>query len=351
MKTMKTYSGWSIIIAVFIIMTSCDAHYNRMTNEQRAATIFIDSLLNQGDSLISVEIGDFFSCRDEFYYALVRDPSYNRMMQEESQIDSEIRNEYRKMREYEYNSNRHSWNIEHLTDKRNQLKEDMSEYEKYYTPPVVNDVAYVRYRTQKSPRWNYICLVYNYSHNSVIREIHNEQTGLFEIIVEDNNKGLMVHGFHDTIIAPIYDDVSIISKQGVTCFIASNNSKKAVYNDTLGLIIPLEYDSIIVDSHVKSFYFASKDDKWGVFDYCGKQIVPIEYDGILYSYSTFDENWNYTGYDDILFFVKKGGISKGIWKGPQNNDILENGLWGLYKGTKGQIHPCEYSMRDLPPSK
>ena len=30
------------------------------------------------------------------------------------------------------------------------------------------------------------------------------------------------------------------------------------------------------------------------------------------------------GYDDILFFVKKGGISKGIWKGPQNNDILED---------------------------
>lgn len=334
------------------MMTSCDDHSNRMTTEQRAATIFIDSLLNQEDSLISVEVGNFFSCRDEFYYALVRDLSYNRMMQEESRLDSEIRDEYRKMREYEYNSNRHNWNIEYLTDKLNQLKEDMSEYEKDYTPPIIHDVAYVRYRTQKSPQWNYNCLVFNNSHNSVIRKIRKEQTELYEIINNANDKkGLIVHSFHDTIVEPIYDNVSIISEQDNSCFIVSSNAKKAVYNDTIGLVIPLEYDSVIVDWHVRFFYFVTKDDKWGVFDYCGKQIVPIEYDGILYSFSTFDDNWNYTGYDDILFFVKKGGSSKGIWKGPQRNDVLDNGLWGLYKGTKGQIHPCEYSMRDMPSTK
>lgn len=290
------------------------------------------------------------SCPEDTIWALFNDHQYDLMRKRESEIFNELIDERYKMREYDYNSDRHRWNIERLQDEQNQLKEDMSEYEKYFSPPIIHNVAIVRYKTKMKPYWNYINLEFDYSHNKVIREIRNKNIITYEFVLEQGKKGMRIVDFNDTIIEPSYDDILRTTRSTYSCFSLYKEGKYGVFDVSLGLVLPATYDSIVVDWRNKPFYYVNNNNKWGVCDDNGMSIIPAEYDGIMFCLDN-DHYFDKDAYNYIVFFVKEGGSFHGIWRAPLENKILEDGMWGVYKITGEQIYPCNNKFRDIPTIK
>lgn len=346
----KYFAGLSIITMLcLLVFISCNNRVS-LNKEQKAALIFLKPLLNNTDSITNIEISNFMSCPEDTIWALFNDHQYDLMRKRESEIFNELIDERYKMREYDYNSDRHRWNIERLQDEQNQLKEDMSEYEKYFSPPIIHNVAIVRYKTKMKPYWNYINLEFDYSHNKVIREIRNKNIITYEFVLEQGKKGMRIVDFNDTIIEPSYDDILRTTRSTYSCFSLYKEGKYGVFDVSLGLVLPATYDSIVVDWRNKPFYYVNNNNKWGVCDDNGMSIIPAEYDGIMFCLDN-DHYFDKDAYNYIVFFVKEGGSFHGIWRAPLENKILEDGMWGVYKITGEQIYPCNNKFRDIPTIK
>lgn len=335
-----------IVVLASIGIISCDNGAARMTAEQRAALHYLDSTIDMNDSIISIKVIDYFSCSEDTVWALFNDRQYKVMRDRESELFHEIMDERYKMREYEYNSDRHRWNIERLQDEQNQLKEDMSEYEKHFCPPQIANVALIQYITKLNPNRRYMCLAYNHSHNKVIREIKNIGKTGFCIFIENNKYGIKLNAYNDTVLPPNYDSISRFSDYGCNCFLLCDKGKYGLYDDTLGIVISPEFDSIIIKSgfYVKPVYIVKKHDVWGMFNDIGKIIIPIKYDGILFPSKGYTSDIDES---DTICFVKKGGEQKGIWFGSVNPAVTDNGMWGVYKTSGEQVAPCKYNFNDI----
>lgn len=328
------------------MLPSCNNNNTRFSTDQWAAKAFIDSIIKQ-DSVVSIEIIDFFSCTEDTIAALFNDNRYESMVSREIQIDNQIIDERYKMSEYEYNADRHRWEIERLQDAQNILKEEMEEYKKHYCPPIIEDVALVRYFTKHNSTYRYICLQYNRSHNKVIRKIENASKCGFTIFRVDNKYGIKLSGYNDTILQPKYDRITRFSDYDCTCFLLRDKEKYGLFDDTLGIVIPPEFDSIIIKSgfYVKPIYVVKRQDTWGMFNNTGKNIIPAEYDGIL----LFSKGYTSDISDgDTICFVKKGGEQKGFWFGRGNPAVTDDGLWGVYSTSGKQMVPCEYGFNNIP---
>lgn len=93
-------------------------------------------------------------------------------------------------------------------------------------------------------------------------------------------------------ISPEYDEIKQIDKDA-GLYLATNNKKQGVINNSGNIVIYLEYDQIGIDSskyssnNIKNQYLlydncipVKRDKKWGIFDKNGMKVLDLEYDDL-----------------------------------------------------------------------